>query len=356
MAVESPRSVGDPNYYLQETPIVPAHWIGDGARKLDLHNREVEPATFLNLCNGYTTDADGQQDKKLPKYMHPDRVQAIEITVNFPKSVSGANLVGGDRRIDDVAWESYLAVAAEVERQALVRTTKKTDKEKYKRAEGLAMAIFDHPANRLGTWHRHGHIVIMNIGLDSEKWKAIELSLIGIWQEPEKRDVNRPKEEIKGFGELTDIFNKTARKGLNRLGYKTKAIGRSFEIVGFPWDVKLLGSDRNADIKEMKREFEKKKGAALTAKTKKKLSVIDRPDKQIDMPLPERQKGWRARLTPPQLKAVMGVVQKSYNRVKDRAISQWQQGIAQHASQRRMNMIIHETETPVRSRNSGRSR
>jgi conjugative relaxase-like TrwC/TraI family protein len=361
MAVETPRTVGNAEYYLEETPLTEPKWKGEGAKLLGLEGQPLDRETYLNLFAGYTTDADGNRDKKLPKYMHPERRGAIELTVSLPKDVSIANLVGQDQRIDEVFHKAVQAVADEVERQALVKTTKQEDSEKYRRTGNLVYTVFDHSSSRASDPHRHAHLVFMGLSYDRGTWKSIELGMIGVWQSNlEKAGQLLTGEKPKGFAVLTDVFNNTMRKGLNELGYKTKADGRSFKIVGFPAEVKGVFSSRNGEIKEREAEWAAKKGQPLTGKAKGKLSVIDRPEKPSDTPLPERRKGWLARLNHGQFKAVASVVKKAKEIVKGRSLgsqfAKWQADLTRHASQLRNSVIMQDPESPDRSRDNGRTR
>jgi conjugative relaxase-like TrwC/TraI family protein len=359
MATEQVRPVRDANYYLQEHSLTEPRFEGKGAKLLGIDGVSLDTdegrKIYLNLFDGYTTDDQGDRDKKLPKYMHSDRRGAFDLTTNNPKDVSIVNLVGGDRRIDAVILEARKAVSDEVERQARVRVTKKSEVEASKakmpkgwkrperRPENLVMVWFDHSSSRLEDAHRHGHLWIANVSYDKQEktWKALELG-----------HLDQQK--------IADIYRDTMRKGLHQLGYKTEREGKEYRITGFPAEVKGVFSQRGNGIVEMRQEMEARTGKPMSAKAKSKLPVYDRPEKPADKPLPERQKSWRDRLSPGQLKAVFSFVNKAKAVVKSRglgsAFSRWQSDISRHASKLRRTVLTPETESPERSRNDGRSR
>jgi conjugative relaxase-like TrwC/TraI family protein len=359
MAIEQVRPVRDAKYYLQESSLTEPRFEGKGAKLLGIEGVSLDTEQgrqiYLNLFDGYTTDDDGDRDKKLPKYMHPERRGAFDLTTNNPKDVSIVNLVGGDRRIDDVILAARKAVSDEVEKQARVRVTKKADIEASKakmpkgwkrperKPENLVMVWFDHSSSRLEDAHRHGHLWIANVSYDNEEktWKALELG-----------HLDQQK--------IADIYRDTMRKGLHQLGYKTEREGKEYRITGFPAEVKGVFSQRGNGIVEMRQEMEARNGKPMSSKAKAKLSVYNRPEKPSDVPLPERQKSWRSRLSPGQLKAVTKVVNKAKAIVRDRKIftgfARWQSDIARHASKLRNTVIAQDTESPERSRNDGRSR
>lgn len=326
MAVETARAVRDPEYYLRESSLTEPVFALNGARILGIDGTWDE-RTFLNLYNGYTTGEDGERDKKLPRYMHPDRRGAFELTVNSPKDVSTLNLVGGDGRIDGVMRDTYLAVAKEVERQALVRSNKKTGCQ-YDHSNNLICNIFDHSSSRLGDPHRHGHLVFENLSLHGKSWKAIELGYLD-------------------YPKLTEITNRTMRQGLNKLGYKTVKDKNSFRVVGFPWDVKVVYSQRNAGIKELEAAFEAKKGKPLTGKAKGKLSLVSRPEKPDDRPLKERVKDWKSRISARQLTSIRSMVSKARHRKRRDGL----RGKLSNYLSRARSFVLHEPE-----RTQGRER
>lgn len=349
MAIEQVRAIRNAEYYLQETSLTPSVWKGNAAKLIGIHGQPVDRDTFLNLFAGYTTDEDGFRDKKLPKYMHPDRRGAFDLTANNPKSVSIMSEVGQDSRIDSVIQKAREAVEKEVEMQARVRVTRKADIEASKakmpkgwrrperRPQNLAMFWADHPASRLNDPARHGHLVIMNLSYDKQEktWKALELG-----------HLDQQK--------IADIYRDTMRKGLNELGYKTKAVGKEYEIVGVPAEIKGMFSRRHTAIKELEVDYEGRTGKPMGSKAKGKLSVYRRPEKPKDIPLPSRRAGWLSRMTEAQRKVVAGVVNRAKAAVKNRSFSHWQQGIARHAEKLRQNAITQE---PIeRSRDHGRDR
>lgn len=293
-----------------------------------------DKATYLNLFAGYTTDENGERDKRLPKYMHPERRGAFEITVNLPKSASVAKELGEDSRIDAVMTKARNAVAMEVQKQARVKVTKKSEIEKSKhkmpkgwkyperKSENLIWVAHRHANSRSNDLHSHDHLIFFNLSFDKQEktWKAIEL-----------RYVDKPK--------LSKIYRETMIKGLNELGYKTERVGNEYEVVGVPAEVKAEFSRRHHAIKDIEADFETKKGSPLTSKAKSKLSVIDRPDKPLDVPLVERKRAWQDRISPVQLSGLKGLVSRARSVVR---LSKLRQGLQKQLSHIRQSVIHHE--------------
>ncbi|MFO0906819.1 MAG: MobF family relaxase [Isosphaeraceae bacterium] len=352
MAVEFDNPVRDPDYYLREANLVESKFEGKAAAII---GQEWSREAFLNLYHGYTTNDQGERDKKLPRYMHPDRRGAFDITFNLPKCVSITKELGTDSRIGDVLTKARNAAMKEVERQVDVRSP-------FIKSGNLVWTAFRHAASRAGDPHVHDHVVVFNLSRDPIKrsWKAIEL-----------RYIDRER--------IGEIYRDETIKGLNELGYKTRRVGREFEIVGVPAEVKAMFSSRHQDIDAREKEYEagahefrKKKAVEkgmspeaaermpakrVSAKAKQKLSVYDRPDKSPDMPLEDRRKGWLAQMTDHQRRAVKAVVKKARDTVWERTdLARWKDRIAGYASKLRSHAMFHEQETLERSRDHGRTR
>jgi conjugative relaxase-like TrwC/TraI family protein len=270
MAVESPRPVRNPSYYLQEQSLTTPVFIGNGARELGIEGQPVDRETFLNLHDGYTT-RDGQRDQKLPKYMHKDRRGSFEMTFNLPKCGSILKEVAKDERIGDVMTDARAAAFREVEKQAYTRTP-------WEQPGKLVGTFFRHAGSRLDDPHAHDHLWIANLSKSSKGWKAIELGYLEM-------------------DKVSKVYRDSMVKGFRQLGYKVKQVGKDYEIVGVPAEVKAKFSRRHADIAERESEYERKKGAPLTSKAKSRLSVHGRPEKPTERPLEDRRAGWIQRLS-----------------------------------------------------------
>lgn len=356
MALESPKPVSDPAYHHRESSLTPPVFFGRDAERLGLAGIRADTPegrqVYMNLFAGYTTAPDGERADRLPKYMHPKRRGAFEMIVSDPKDSSVLGEVAGDTRIEGVRLKARAAVAGYIEKHAEVKVTKKAEAEKcrpktgrkaWRKTEGLIMVGWDHPATRAGDPNRHWHLVVMNLSHDRQE---------GIWKGIDLYHVDKAA--------ASKVYRDAMRKGLHELGYKTRAKGSEYEIVGVPAEVKAKFSSRRNGIAGKIEEFEGKTGKSLSKEAKRKFGVYDRPEKGPDMPLADRQKAWRARLSPDQFAAVMGVVRKAYQRVKERvfekSLSRWHEGIAQHASKLRDSVAFQEPEVPVRSRDNARSR
>ncbi len=282
-------------------------------------------------------------EKRLTARIDKDRVGAVDWTFNVPKSVSVAELVANDTRITEIRIEAVKAAMRAIEKQSRVRVRKsaeiakgkpKTWKFPARYTDNLTYELYGHPGARDGSPHAHVHAKIYNLSYDKaeKQWKAVEL-----------RYVDRKA--------VCDLYHKELRRGLNQLGYKTKTVGKSFEITGFPAEIKGLFSSRHTAIKGMEADYEAKAGKPLSSKAKGKLSVYNRPEKPDNIPLPERRKGWLERLTPSQVSSLMGVVNKSRHAVK---ASRLRSGMKRHIDRLVSAVITRPTITPSKDQGRGR--
>lgn len=355
MAIESPQPVKDPHYHYGEASLTPPVFFGNGAERLGIAGMRADTPegkqVYMNLFEGYTTGNDGERIDVL-HYRRKDRRGAFQYVITDPKDPSILREIGGDTRIDGLREKARAAAADYIERNAEVKVTKKSELGKVKpkvgrlvrrKTDNLVMVMWTHGATRDGDPSNHGHLVVFNISHDQKESvkKGIELYHVGT-------------------AKVAKVYRDAMKKGLNELGYKTRPKGNEYEIVGVPAEVKAPFSSRTNRINERIEDFEQKKGIKLMPEAKRKFSKFDIPEKQPNITHEERRKGWIARLTTPQFKAIVGVVSKAMavvrQRILDRDFSRWQGDISRHASKLRSNMILHETEAPERSRNNGRSR
>jgi conjugative relaxase-like TrwC/TraI family protein len=305
MAMEMIRVVRDPNYYLEEASINTPTFEGNGAKLLGISGEPITPESFTRVFNGYTPEG-----IRLPKYMHPHRRGAFEITVNLPKCGSVMNQLAQDSRIDEVLGKAADAVALTVQKHARVKVTKKSEVEKSKakmpkgwkyperKPDNLIWVSFDHAASRAGDPHRHRHMVFMNLSYDRQEktWKGIEL-----------RYVDQPA--------LSKLFRDETIKGLRQLGYKVKPQGKEYEIVGVPAEVKAEFSRRHNQIKEIEREYDSRStGKPMSSKERSKLSLYHRPEKAL-VATEERRASWLSRISPQQFSQLTDLVRKAKDAV-----------------------------------------
>ncbi len=325
MAVESPRPVRNAEYYLREQPLNTPSFEGRGAKLLGIEGRPVDGETFLNLHDGYTTK-DGQRDRKLPRYMHKERRGSFEMTFNLPKCGSILKEVGGDTRIGDIMTQARRAAQEEIEGQAYARCP-------WERPNNLIMAAFRHPGSRLDDPHAHDHLWIANLTHTKKGWKAVELGYL----DTEK---------------VASVYRDAMMRGFRQLGYKVRQVGKEYEIVGVPAEVKAKFSRRHADIAERENVYERKKGAPLTSKAKSKLSVHGRPEKPTDRPLEERRAGWLSRISHEQYDGLRGLVDAA---MTSAAMQRFQSRLKSYASKLRQT-VVRQHDAPEREQNRGYGR
>ena len=254
------------------------------------------------------------QEQKLALRIDKDRVGAVDWTFTRPKSVSVAKLIGGDDRINEVETAAEEKAMRLVEKQARVRVRKSAEKAKIKgwnapdrETNNLLWVSFRHGVSRSGDPNSHTHVIILNTSYDKAE---------GVFKAVNLRPVDRKQVE--------QVYEREMRRGLNRLGYKTEDVGKSWEISGFPAEVKAKFSSRHESIKDMERSYEGRSGRTMGEKAKAKLSLYDKPDKGVDVPMDGRRKGWLSQITDPQFKAVKRLVARAMASV---ALDRWQAGV-----------------------------
>jgi conjugative relaxase-like TrwC/TraI family protein len=283
------------------------------------------------------------REQKLTLRLDKDRVMADDWTFNRPKSVSVAKLVGGDTRIDDVETRAEQAAMKLIESQATVKVRKRSElaKSKEKHPKGwkyperetnnLLYIAFRHPSARDGSPHDHTHYLILNLSFDKVErvFKAVNL-----------KHVDRKA--------ASEVYQKEMRKGLNELGYKTRKVGKEYEITGFPAEVKAKFSQRHESIERTRDAMEQKIGKPMGTKAKGKLSLYDRPEKAPDKPLIVRRKEWLGQLTEGQAGRLKGLVARAKSVART---SRWRSGM-----QRYVDGLRRVATTPKTERNRERTR
>ncbi len=313
MGVEPDNKVGNHRYYMVEANELSTEFKGNLARILGIEGTFGEQA-YDRLFRGMNPELTDGRETKLTLRLDKDRTGAWDWTFNVPKSVSVAEQVAGDTRIGDVRTRAEEKAMRLIESQATVKVRKKSEIEKSKKAhpkawkyperktDNLLYIPFRHTSSRSGDPASHTHYVIYNLSFDKQErvFKAVNL-----------KHVDR-----KAAG---DLYHKELRKGLNELGYKTKTVGKSFEIVGFPAEIKAEFSQRHHAIADRSEEFTARTGRKMSNQAQ---SVINRPEKPDDKPLAERRADWAARLTDRQragLKALVSRAKGSLRRSRLRA-------------------------------------
>src|SRR4051812_27918879 len=114
MAVEAPEAIDDRLYHFGERSNTPPVFFGNEARRLGIEgiraDSEIGKKIYLNLFDGYSSDAEGNRDKDLLSYRLGKRNGAYEIITNDPKEPTLLELVADDARINDVILRARAAV------------------------------------------------------------------------------------------------------------------------------------------------------------------------------------------------------------------------------------------------------
>lgn len=309
IGLQTDNKVNTLDYYKREASQLTVAFGGNLAKHLGIDGTfdwDVADRLFRGMKPGLV---DGKE-QKLTLRIDKDRVGAWDWTFTCPKSVSVCELVGGDSRIAEVRTEAEQAALRYGEQQARVRVRKssqieqgkpKTWKYPARYTDNWLHVGFRHTTARDTMPNAHTHYVIFNLSHDAVEGntKAIEL-----------RYLDRAG--------MNDVYRAELRKSLHRLGYKTEKVGQEFEICGFPSEIKAHYSQRNGTIRAMEAEYEAMKGKPLHSKTRGKLSRVDRPEKQPDVPIEQRRKGWLSRLTSEQTARLTSLVKHAYATVRNR--------------------------------------
>lgn len=342
MGLQPDNKVGDNHYHGREESQIPVRFEGNLARELGIYGT-FDQGVSDRLFRGMKPELVDGKEQKLTLRIDKDRVGAVDWTFNVDKSVSGAELVGGDSRILGVRERAVTAAMDYVEENSRVRVRKgaevakakpKTYKFPARYTDSLIYERHWHTVARDGSPHGHCHVKIYNLSKDrvEDAVKAVELRFV------DRKAAN-------------EVYNRWLKRGLNELGYKTRRKGESLELVGFPAEVKAIFSPRHESIKELERSYEERAGKPMSSKAKGKLSVYNRPEKPDNMPLVERRKGWLGKLTAPQAKAVHGLVGKAKLSVKR---SKWRAGLKRHLDRFRPTAVTKDTPAQTKEPSRGR--
>lgn len=147
-------------------------FLGKGAEALGLSGRKVTPELFRSLCAGI-----GPNGQRLRQNAGKSRDAAWDLTINSPKSLSIAALMGDEttrKRAIEIVVETQREVAEYVEAK-VVLTRRGHGGQRVENVEGLVMVAFWHVESRYGADpHLHCHLVVFNCGLRRDgTWGAL---------------------------------------------------------------------------------------------------------------------------------------------------------------------------------------
>lgn len=211
-------AVGD--YYTDKKAAI-GQWFGEGSARLGLEGN-VKESDFFALCDGN----DPRTGKRLTARRNSVRQEdgkmvankrlLYDWTISPPKSVSLAALLH-DPRIIGAHNRAINATLRELETFAETRVRRDGNADENRRTGNLVAACFRHDTSRELDPHLHTHCVIFNATFDAVegRWKALQAA-----------DMFRAKR----FANV--IYEHELSRELHDLGYRTRPVGKNFEIEG----------------------------------------------------------------------------------------------------------------------------
>jgi conjugative relaxase-like TrwC/TraI family protein len=218
--------------YLSEGGEAPGVWIGRGAEKLGLSG-PVDAATLTNLLKGMSPDGSTEliQHRAIRKDM--EHTAGTMLTVNQPKSVSIAAVLGNPwlrAHIEQTQLDAAKAVIRHCE-DHLALARRGSGGRRIEHCDIIA-ACHLHLANRNGDCHVHSHLTIPNIAIRHD-------GTTGTLN-------NKPFFDHQL--ELGSLYRTELAIGLRKAGFELEADGTSFRIVGIPRELERATSTRRPEI------------------------------------------------------------------------------------------------------------
>lgn len=324
MGIEFDNVVGDLDYYRREPSLSPPTFQGKGSRLMGIDGQWDE-TQFRRLYQGLNPH-DGE---RLPGIRQvKNRRGAWDVTFHRDKTTSILKLVSGDSRIAGVEDRAEQKAMAELERQVRVRVRKQSEiaagmggmdglpKYPERRSGNLIWVKFSHPASREGDPHSHSHFVVMACS-----WDRTERQ----WKSPEFGFVDRKR--------ISEVYHAELAKGMRKLGYKARWDGKELRVQGVPEEIQSEFSQRNAAIKAKEAEYDRRAQEAgrqlMSAKSRQKVGLFRRPDKDVSASLADRRRGWLDRLTETQRGFLDRIVTKTKSSLR---LDRWREGLKRHVS------------------------
>ncbi len=227
-------AVGD---YYSQNKAAPGEWFGKGARRLNLPEN-VQEAAFQALCEGKHPDT----GKRLTQRHNTVRKNGGKLvanrrifqdwTISPPKSVSVAALLG-DSRIIAAHDRAVRAALTELETFAETRVRRGGSQDGVRGTGNLVVALFRHDTSRELDPQLHTHCAVFNATFDAaeDRWKALQT-----------HGMFRAQRFTNG------VYEHELSRELHALGYRTRSLGRSFEIEGISHEVIERFSKRRRQI------------------------------------------------------------------------------------------------------------
>lgn len=244
-------------------------------------NSKICEADFKGILQGHINGSErvGRENKQTTEWEH---LPGKDLTFSAPKGVSVMALVGGDDRLLELHRASVSAAIGYGERHlAGYQVKTKPENSNVTRLSNgkfgtlvktgnIVAAVFEHGYNRAGEAHVHSHAIVGNMTYDkgTGKHKALYMTP---WFEARLS--------------LSQIYNATLAKGLQKLGYSTEVVDRfgTIDIKGVPQNVIAAHSSRSTEIRESLAEdasWNERQVASLATRPAK--PVLDR-DEQVKL-------------------------------------------------------------------------
>lgn len=233
------------DYYVGSKTQPAGVWVGEGAERLKLEGKAVEPEVFRNLFRGYAPDGAEKWVQNAGRMGDGkrDRMPGYDFTFSAPKSVSIVRAIGSDelqRAIERVHFEAVTKALESAERQAIVRSGKGGS---VKEEAGLIVGVFQHMTARqineetLPDMLLHSHAVIINTGV-TERGRAGALSGGELFFQLIFKDMDA-------------AYKTELAKGLIKLGFQLELTKDGFEIKGIKTEAIEYFSKRTRQIDEL---------------------------------------------------------------------------------------------------------
>lgn len=262
--------------YYSEGQELMGTWQGKGAHQLGLIGL-VKQGQWDRLCDNIHPST-GQ---KLTLRNKSNRTVGYDFNFHVPKSVSLLYATTRDARILTAFRDAVGATMRDIEAEASTRVRK--DGKNEERVTGnLAWGEYIHftarPVDGLPDPHLHAHCFVFNTTWDEQEraWKAGQFREL-------KRDA--PYFEA--------LYQSRLARNLGDLGLPIQRTGKGWEIAGMPQDLLRRFSRRTAEIEKRAKEL-----GITDPKAKAELGAKTRNRKAKDLPFPELQLQWQARMSP----------------------------------------------------------
>ena len=290
--------------YYSEKERVTGQWIGQGAKRLGLEGKSIQPGdkAFENLRQNKVPDGSG----KLTLRNRPGRVSFYDFQVSAQKSVSIMAITMGDARLVEAHRRAAERGFAELERFAATQAN--TQHQRQNRITGnVCAARFSHTASRALDPQLHEHNVTVNATYDaaSGQWRALtEKEMLGAIRYAGKVYQNELAAEVRRAGyEIEQVRD--------RQGAIT-----GFEIKGVSANIRERFSKRRADVERGMAAFKKEHGREPTPAERHVITTETRGAKLLEASTAQVVRWQRAELSADELRGLEKLKQNATSRAE----------------------------------------